>query len=190
MRDRYAIPRDAVVFLYSAKLLPRKDPLTLLRAYERMRRRDRAVIVFMGEGLLREELERYAREHDLTDGVRFIGFINQREIPKHYAMSDAFVLPSVYEPRGAVINEAMACGLPVVVTDHCGSLGDIVQENDNAFVYAAGDADALAQHLDTLTGDDAMRARMAQRSREIISNWDFRRGVAGVRQMLEWLDGR
>jgi hypothetical protein len=65
-----------------------------------------------------------------------------------------------------------------------------VQENDNAFVYRAGDAGALAQHLDAMTADDAMRARMAERSREIISNWDFRRGVAGVRQMLEWLDTR
>jgi len=184
MRDRYAIPRDAVVFLYSAKLLPRKDPLTLLRAYEQMRARDRATIVFMGEGILREELERYAREHALTSGVRFIGFVNQRDIPKHYSMADVFVLPSTYEPRGAVLNEAMACGLPVVVTDRCGSLGDIVQENDNAFVYPAGDAGVLAHQLDALTNDAELRARMGRRSVDIIGNWDFRRGVAGVQEML------
>ena len=113
---------------------PRKDPMTLLRAFEPMAPRGRAVLVFMGDGELRAELETYAREHQI-ENVHFTGFINQREIPAHYAMSDVFVLPSVYEPRGAVINEAMACGLPVIVTDRCGSIGDIVQENENAFIY-------------------------------------------------------
>jgi glycosyltransferase involved in cell wall biosynthesis len=184
LRATYGIDAEAVVLLFSAKLVPRKDPVTLLRAYERMSARDRAVVVFMGDGVLRESLERYACEHGLDQGVRFIGFVNQRDIPRHYAMSDIFVLPSLYEPRGAVINEAMACGLPVVVTDRCGSIGDIVQENDNAFVYPAGDADALAAALDRLTGGNALRARMAERSRDIIAGWDFARGVAGVKEML------
>ena len=106
-----------------------------------------------------------------------LGFVNQTAIPKHYAMADVFVLPSTYEPRGAVINEAMACGLPVVVTDRCGSIGDIVLDGDNAFVYPAGDANALAALMDRMTADAALRARMGRRSREIISSWDFARGV-------------
>jgi len=190
LRAQYGIAPDQIAFLYSAKLLPRKDPMTLLRGFEQMRERERAVIVFMGEGVLREELETYTREHGLERGVRFIGFVNQREIPKHYAMCDVFVLPSLYEPRGAVLNEAMACGLPVVVTDRCGSIGDIVRPNDNAFVYPAGDAGALASDLDRLAADDEMRARMAQRSREIIGGWSYERGVEGVKAMLQWLRTR
>jgi glycosyltransferase involved in cell wall biosynthesis len=181
MRARFGIARDEVAFVFSAKLVPRKDPMTLLRAVARMHHRERAAVVFLGHGELREELERFAREHRLH--AVFAGFVNQADLPKHYAMGDAFVLPSTYEPRGAVINEAMACGLPVVVTDRCGSLGDIVQENDNAFVYPAGDADALARHLDALT-DDELRARMGRRSREIIATWDYARGVEGVKEAL------
>ena len=158
--------------------------MTLLRAAARMQHRDRAAVVFLGHGELRSELEAFAREHDVH--AVFAGFVNQADLPKHYAMCDVFVLPSTYEPRGAVINEAMACGLPVVVTDRCGSLGDIVQEDDNAFVYPAGNADALAQHLDRLMDDD-LRMRMGQRSREIIATWDYDRGVAGVKQALEML---
>src|SRR5438552_1065947 len=146
----------------------------LLMAYERMRHRDRAAVVFMGDGVLRAPLESYAREHALG-GAHFIGFLNQSALPRHYAMADVFVLPSTYEPRGAVINEAMACGLPVVVTDRCGSIGDIVLAGDNAFVYPAGDADALAELMERLVVDPALRARMAQRSREIISTWTFAR---------------
>jgi len=186
LRDRYGIARDAVVFLFSAKLVERKDPFALLKAYERMRHRGRAAVVFMGDGVLREPLERHAREHALG-GAHFIGFVNQAAIPSHYAMADVFVLPSTYEPRGAVINEAMACGLPVVVTDRCGSIGDIVLDGDNAFVYSAGDDAALAAVMDRLVEDAELRKRMGERSREIIAGWDYRRGVAGVKEMLRWV---
>lgn len=179
LRARYDIAPGRVVFLFSAKLVPRKDPLTLVRAYNAMKHRHRAAVVFMGDGELRPEIEREASE-----GVHLIGFINQRDLPKHYAMCDVFVLPSLYEPRGAVINEAMACGLPVIVTDRCGSIGDVVLEGENAFIYPAGDAAALAEAMDRLTADDALRARMAHRSREIIATWDFARGVEGVQAML------
>jgi glycosyltransferase involved in cell wall biosynthesis len=118
--------------------------------------------------------------------VHFTGFVNQSDIPQHYSMADVFVLPSLYEPRGAVVNEAMACGLPVIVTDRCGSIGDIVQENENALIYPAGDAGALARAMDTMT-DDGLRARMSRRSLEIIGTWDFARGVEGVKEMLRWV---
>jgi glycosyltransferase involved in cell wall biosynthesis len=189
LRARYGIAADAVVFLFSAKLVERKDPFALLKAYERMGQRGRAAVVFMGDGVLREPLERYAREHGLG-GAHFIGFVNQAAIPKHYAMADVFVLPSTYEPRGAVINEAMACGLPVVVTDRCGSIGDIVLDGDNAFIYPAGDAGALADVMDRLAGDAELRARMGERSREIIAGWDYKRGVEGIKAMLHWVRSR
>ena len=54
----------------------------------------------------------------------------------------------------------MACGLPVIVTDRCGSIGDIVQENDNAFIYPAGDVAALRDALDAMVSDDNLRSRM------------------------------
>ena len=179
--------RDAVTFVFSGKLVARKDPMTLLRAFERMPSRGRAALLFLGDGELRPALEAYVREHGL-EGVSFAGFINQTELPKHYAAGDVFVLPSTYEPRGAVINEAMACGLPVIVTDRCGSIGDIVLDGDNAFVYPAGDADALAAFMERLVADPALRARMAQRSREIIGTWTFARGVEGVKEALRWLE--
>ena len=184
MRARYDVAPEHVAFVFSAKLVPRKDPMTLLRALQRMQHKDRAAVVFLGHGELREALETYAKEHALN--VRFAGFVNQADLPKHYAMCDVFVLPSVYEPRGAVINEAMACGLPVIVTDRCGSLGDVVLEGENAFVYPAGDDAALASAMGALM-DDELRARMGRRSREIIATWDHARGVEGVKRAMESL---
>lgn len=188
MRGRLGIRPDQTVFVFSAKLVARKDPMTLLRAYEQMTGRDRAAILFLGDGILREPLETYAREHAL-DGAHFAGFVNQSELPKYYSMSDVFVLPSTYEPRGAVINEAMACGLPVIVTDRCGSIGDIVLEGENAFIYPAGDDAALARAMIRLVDDHELRERMARRSVEIIGSWTFQRGVEGVKAALHYLAG-
>lgn len=189
MRARYGIAGNAMAILFSAKLVPRKDPFTLLRAFARMASRHRAALVFMGDGELRPALEAYVREHAIPD-VHFLGFVNQRDIPRHYAMCDVFVLPSTYEPRGAVINEAMACGLPVIVTDRCGSIGDIVAAGENAFVYDAGDDRQLANDLDALANDEALRERMGARSLEIIREWDYARGVRGVKEMLRWVTAR
>lgn len=182
MRASLGVHPDRLAIVFSAKLLPRKDPMTLLRAVDAMVHRDRAAVIFLGHGELREELEAFARERGLD--VHFAGFVNQTDLPRYYAASDVFVLPSSTEPRGAVINEAMASGLPVIVTDRCGSIGDIVRENDNAFVFPAGDVAALARQLDLLAEQPELRARMARRSRELIAEWDYARGVEGVMEAL------
>jgi glycosyltransferase involved in cell wall biosynthesis len=183
MRTRLGIRPDQTAFVFSAKFVARKDPMTLLRAMDRMRHRDRAAAIFLGHGELREEMERFVREHSLD--VHFAGFVNQTELPKYYAAGDVFVLPSTYEPRGAVINEAMACGLPVIATDACGSIGDIVLDGKNALLYSSGDVAALASHLDRLAEDPELRALMAAQSHQIIAGWTHERGVEGVRAALQ-----
>lgn len=179
LRARYGIGADQMAILFSAKLIERKDPRTLLEAFAAMRHRDRAALVFMGDGVLRPELEREVSERRIPN-VHFLGFVNQTEIPKHYAMSDVFVLPSAFDPRATVINEAMACGLPVILTDRCGPVGDIARDGDNAFVMQFGDRATLTDRLDRLAADEPLRRRMGERSRERIAEWDYRAGVRGV----------
>lgn len=182
MRARFGIEPDQIAIVFSAKLIPRKDPLTLLRAVARMKHRDRAVVIMLGHGELREELEQLVKSEKIN--VRFAGFVNQLELAKHYAMSDVFVLPTLYEPRGSVINEAMAAGLPILVTDYSGSVGDIVLDGENAMIFPAGDADVLARQLDTLVENPELRERLGRRSREIIAGWSYDRGVEGVKEAL------
>ena len=185
LRARYGIAGDRMVIAYSGKLIPRKDPMALLRAFEKMRLRERATLLFIGDGELRGAIQ----ARGLRDVV-VTGFVNQEAIPSLYAMSDVFVLPSSFDPRATVVNEAMACGLPVIVTDRCGPAGDIVRHGQNGFVFGFGDVDALAAHLDALAGDPALRARMSAWSREIISGWDYRAGVEGVKQALRAIEAR
>lgn len=186
MRARYDIAADDLAVVYSGKLIDRKDPMTLLRALSRMTHR--ATAVFLGDGVLRPALEQYAREHGIR--AKFIGFVNQTELPRHYAMCDAFALPSRFDPRATVVNEAMACGLPVLITDRCGPSADIVRHGENGYVFGPGDAGALATDLDALARDAEMRARMSERSREIIGTWSYREGVAGVVEAMREIAGK
>ena len=180
MRTRFGVAPDQTAVIFSGKLIPRKGPLTLLEAISKMAHRDRVAVVFLGQGELRGALEEYATTHGVQ--VHFSGFVNQADLPKHYAAADVFVLPSFDDPRATVINEAMACGLPIVVSDRCGPVGDIARDGDNALVFHAGDTDALAAALDLLARDAGLRRQMGARSREVISGWDYRRGVEGVRE--------
>lgn len=182
MRAQLGVRDEQLLIVFSAKLVARKDPMTLLRAVDAMRHRNRATILFLGHGELRDELERFASEHKLD--VRFAGFVNQTDLPRHYVAADVLVLPSTYEPRGLVVNEAMACGLPVIVSDRVGAIGDLVQPDDNAFVFPAGDAKTLASQLDRLIDEPQLRARMARRSREIVATFDYAHAVRGVREAL------
>jgi glycosyltransferase involved in cell wall biosynthesis len=189
-RAEVGIPEDRVVFLFSGKLIARKNPVHLLQAVERMRHRNRVAVLFMGDGRERAALETYARARGID--AHFLGFVNQTEMPSRYALADVLVLPSSGDPRGTVTNEAMACGLPVVISNMVGIYGegDIVRHGENGFVYQVGDNEALAGLLDRLVEDDALRRRMSERSWEIIREWNFDRDIEGVLRALEYVADR
>jgi glycosyltransferase involved in cell wall biosynthesis len=187
-RAHLGIADDRVVLLFSGKLMERKNPVHLLQAVERMRNRSQVAVLFMGEGRERNRLEAYARDRGM-EHVHFLGFVNQSEMPNRYALADVLVLPSSFDPRGTVTNEAMACGLPVVISTMVGIYGegDIVRHGENGFVYPVGDNDTLAGFLDRLVENEPLRRRMGQRSWEIIREWSFERDVEGVLRALEYV---
>jgi glycosyltransferase involved in cell wall biosynthesis len=190
-RAKLGIGSADMAVLFSGKLTALKNPMHVLQAVARMRHRAHTRVVFMGDGPLRPALEKWVNDEEL-EGVIFLGFVNQREIPRLYGLTDVLVLPSSRDHRATVVNEAMACGLAVVVSDKVGVIGDgdIVRHGDNGLVFPVGDVDALASALDTLAGDHALRTRMGARSREIIGTWDFHADVAGLRAALASLTRR
>ncbi|MDQ3696647.1 MAG: glycosyltransferase family 4 protein [Gemmatimonadota bacterium] len=190
LRRQHGIPPDRLGIVFAGKLIKRKNPAHLLDAVLAMGHRDRVAVIYIGDGVERPTLQAYAREHGLS-AAYFTGFINQSELPTAYAMGDIFVLPSSFDPRGTVTNEAMACGLPVIVTNMVGVYGegDIVRHGDNGFVYTVGDIRALAGHLDALADDDDLRAGMSRRSRERIAGWSYTSDVEGILAALRMLPG-
>jgi len=174
VRATLAVRDDAIVFASSAKLIARKRPLDLVDAVAALRRRGtNARALFIGDGEQRNAIIERAASHGISDAVSVSGFINQQELPAWYAAADALVLPSdSRETWGLVVNEAMAAGLPVVVSDAAGCSVDLVREGENGFTYPCGDAAALAARLAAVAqlGADGRRA-FGDRSREIVAGF-------------------
>src|SRR5207244_3668725 len=146
VRRAWRVPEDAPVVLFCGKLQKWKRPQDLLRAFAFASVRG-SHLIFAGEGPLRRDLEKETVSLELTGQVHFVGFANQTQMPDVYRASDLMVLPSQYEPFGLVVNEAMLCGCPAVLSDRVGAGDDLVIPGQNGFVFPVGDVDALAAIL-------------------------------------------
>ena len=174
VRRTIRVSDDTVVFASSAKLIARKRPTDLLDAVARIRGRGIAAhALFIGDGEERGALERHAAELGVADACSIAGFVNQGELPAWYAAADALVLSSdARETWGLVVNEAMAAGLPVIVSDAAGCAPDLVDEGGNGFTYPCGDVDALTERLARIValGADGRQA-YGDRSRSIVERF-------------------
>ncbi|HEU5103054.1 MAG TPA: glycosyltransferase family 4 protein [Roseiflexaceae bacterium] len=174
------IATDRPVILYASKLVRRKRPMDLLQAYHRLiAQRIEATLLFVGSGAEEEELRAYSAHHELRD-VHFLGFRNQTVLPLFYALADIFVLPSVDEPWGLVINEVMCASLPVIATDVVGAAADLVRHSENGFLFRPGDLGELSSYLAQLCSDRGMCRKMGARSLEIIRGWSYEQCVEGL----------
>lgn len=170
LRRGWGLPAEARVVLYCAKLQSWKRPGDLLEAFSRANVSD-SYLIFAGDGPLRKKLEQRARALGLGDRVRFLGFVNQTGLPGVYVTSDLLVLPSDYEPFGLVVNEAMLCGCPAVVSDCVGAGYDLVREGETGSVFPCGDVGALARILGLLLSDRSQLDRMRAAARERMQTW-------------------
>ena len=130
-------------------------------------------LILVGDGPQRQELTALCAELDAND-VYFAGGKSWREVPEFYALADVFVLPSKSEPWGLVVNEAMVCGLPVLVSNHCGSAYDLVQEGRNGFTFDPFNEQELLEKLSYFVTNSKQLATMGTRSREIITKFSPR----------------
>ncbi len=172
LRAAWGLPADAVTVFSASKFIPRKRVDNLLRAFAAVQVRvPQAWLIIAGSGPDADGLRQLAEELRITQ-IRFIGFQNQRELPALYAANDLFVLPSSDEPWGLAINEVMAAGLPVIVSDEVGAAPDLVAGKDTGLVFPCGDIDALTEALAELLGSSAHREALAQNALKVIAEWD------------------
>jgi glycosyltransferase involved in cell wall biosynthesis len=179
------------VVLFVGKLIARKRPLDLLDAYRRVAgaATRHPFLLFAGSGPLEGELAQRVAEAGLAD-VRLLGFRNQAELARLYALADLFVLPSEREAWGLVVNEAMNAGCAVIVSDRVGAAPDLVRPGVNGFNYPVGDTAALARCLESCLADPDRLAAMGQASRTMIDRWGFDADLAGLKAALAATVGR
>ena len=139
------------IFLSVGQFIPRKGFDVLLEAARHLPK-DMGVYIVGGEPT--EEYLNKKREYRL-DNVHFVGFMTKQELRKYYFAADVFVLPTREDIWGLVVNEAMACGLPVITTTRCNAGLELVENGINGYLVEVEDAQALAQAMDTMVQADA-----------------------------------
>lgn len=167
--------------LYSGKLIVKKRPDLLLQAVAEGGLRHQVNILFAGDGPLKNELMSLARTLNL-ENVAFLGFLDQAEMPMAYALGDCLCLLSdtPAETWGLVVNEAMACGRPVIVSNACGCAPDLVDGKGTGWIVPPANLAETVSVLRTAISQFESWPEIGARGRDMISKHTFARMSEGI----------
>jgi glycosyltransferase involved in cell wall biosynthesis len=192
LRQQLGLEANRPVLLFASKLLARKCCIDLVDAYfelvRRLKLKDGSrrlpYLLIVGEGEQRPQIEARLQQASAEDreGVQLLGFRNQSELPRFYDLCDVFVLPSIHEPWGLVVNEAMNAGKAIVVSDQVGCQPDLVEDGDNGVVFPARNVSALADALERVLEGPTVYRKMGERSLERIQAFSFAANIRGLMQ--------
>ena len=182
-RRHWKIPDAKTVFLFCAKLQPWKRPLDALRAFAKLEDRD-SCLIFAGDGSLRPTLESEARALGVSGRLRFLGFVNQSQLPALYCAADLLVLTSEYDPCPVVVCEAMLCGCPVILSDSIRGRLDLVKHGLTGFVFPCGDVDGLAQVMREAASSPSRVRELAEAARRRMETWSPREYIQAIVQAI------
>jgi glycosyltransferase involved in cell wall biosynthesis len=180
-RIRWAFSLPERYFLNVGRFVPIKGVMELLDAYAQLDPQVRAQVglVLVGDGELKAELTRKAAL--IQPGiVRFPGFLQKDRLPEIYALADAFIFPTLSDPWGFVVNEAMACGLPIIATNVAGCVADLVHDGENGLIVPARNVRALSSAMNRVANDSDLRARISERSSNLILEYSPANWAEGV----------
>jgi glycosyltransferase involved in cell wall biosynthesis len=174
IRDKRGLPEN--YFLASARFIEKKNLSSLIEAYAQYRRRSEIAVkvpwdlVVLGDGPLRATLNSQLSTLNLNEHVHLPGFKPYDELPVYYALASAFVHASTTEQWGLVVNEAIASGLPVIVSDRCGCVPEVI--NSNGFTFnPTSENELTARLLEMASLSDEERKRLGDNSYRIAANF-------------------
>jgi glycosyltransferase involved in cell wall biosynthesis len=176
------IPESVCALLFVGRLIGVKGVADLVNAAADLDP-ETARIIVVGDGpedaSLRELANRVA-----PGRIEFAGFKQGQDLTDLYAAADVFVLPSHHEPWGVVVGEAMACGLPVILSDRIGAGTDLLDEGVNGYGFPAGDVKALATALTRIVENSTRRVEMGAASNAIMDGWTYDTSVRGFERAV------
>jgi glycosyltransferase involved in cell wall biosynthesis len=183
LRQQRGLSDDSLVFLFVGKFTETKRPLDFVRAvYDASRNEASVAGLMVGDGPLRGACEDFVRSRNAP--ISFAGFLNQSQIVQAYASGDVLVLPSVGETWGMVVNEAMACGRPCIVSDRVGCGPDLVLPEETGIVFPHCNVPALSAAMLSLARNPNHIVSMGQNAYNRLRGYSVQAAVDGVLQAL------
>ena len=161
-------------FLASARFIAKKNLTGLIDAYAEYHRNAGSEawhLVILGDGPLREAILQRQKDHNLRDYIHLPGFKQYNELPAYYGLANAFVHASTTEQWGLVVNEAMAAGLPVLVSNRCGCTPDLVSHDKNGYIFDPSKISDIAKSMSRIASPTSDLTKMGKASQAIIDEW-------------------
>jgi glycosyltransferase involved in cell wall biosynthesis len=193
-RGRINLPQN--YFLASARFVEKKNLSRLIQAYADYRKLSRQTgkdecpgepwdLVLLGDGALREDISKQIAALGLTQHVILPGFKQYDELPVYYAFARAFIHASTTEQWGLVVNEAMASGLPVLVSNRCGCSVDLIEEGVTGYSFDPHNQAQMADLMLRLTMKSTDLPKMGQAAEKRVAEWGVERFASGLKQAAE-----
>lgn len=188
-RNKLQIKADDKIIIFVGSLRPVKGVKYLIKAMKIVRQKEpNARLILIGNGEEKQDLIKLTGDLNLGNLITFVGEIPNEKVPEYMAASNVFVLPSLSEGFPLVSLEAMACGLPIVVSRVCG-LPEIVEDGKNGFLVESGNPEQIAEKVLLLLEDDELRERMSRNNKEKVKDYTWE-GVIGRLERIYEAIGR
>ena len=183
-RDQLGLGHDDIVFLFSGKMIPRKQPLRLAEAILKIvNQYPKLAVIYVGSGPQLEETRQLLASR-LGDKLVMPGFVNQSELGMYFKAADVFVLPSTYDTWGLVVNEAMHFGLPCIVSDMVGSRRDLVRNGETGWIFHHESSNELAACLQRFLDEPKLTKSMGVEAHDLIQSYSISNTVQGIKKAL------
>lgn len=176
--QRHELPPTAKLILYSGRLIDRKRVGDLIRALTYV---PNSILIVAGHGYKEEQLRTECME--LNQQAIFLGHLDTDDLARTYVLADCLVLPSIDEPWGLVVNEALLANIPVVVSDDCGCAIDLVISEKNGFIFSTGQILDLAMRIKQALELDATTVTLTAQG--IMHKWNLESSAKSFLTMLQ-----
>ena len=186
IRVAHGIPEDAFVCLFVGKLIPRKRAMDAARVIRDMATENRQVhLLICGNGPGSEEIDQFVQESGAP--ITQAGFVNTDKLPDYFCASDILIHPAEHDPHPLICSEAAAIGLPMILSDKVGTIGesDISRPDKNTLVYPCGDLNALRVAIAELSDHPDRFQSMSTQSLRIFEENSLVTSIAGLCSALQ-----
>lgn len=180
------IKSNEIVFLYAGKFIHKKNPLILLEAFIQLKQQEEnACLLFVGNGFLENKIRERINKLPLNiaSSIKILPFQDQQQMKLIYRVANVFVLPSKSETWGLSINEALASGTPVIVSDKCGSSKDLIKNDLNGLVFNSENRQDLLQKMHMMCNDD-YRKRLTANATDSLKHFSYESFINALDQLF------
>jgi glycosyltransferase involved in cell wall biosynthesis len=189
LKEEFNIGNKKVI-LYVGRLVKQKGVEYLIKGFAKLgKERDDVVLIIIGRGECRNDLELLSKNLNIENSVYFRGYVEDELLPAYYLLCDICVVPSITgDPWVFIVNEAMYFGKPVIATDAVGAAFDMIKDGINGFMIPEKDSDVLYGAMKKIISDPELEKKMGEESKRVVEQeFTYEHMIDGFRQAIEYV---